>query len=66
MTKVEEILKELGIKCSLGTYEYDGKYHAICYTRKQGETWVRKLEAAGYKAGIDYDNYAYMVVFVKK
>ena len=65
MTKVEEILNDLGIKCSLGTWE-DESYHAICYTRKQGNTWVAILKKAGYEAKVDYEQYAYIVNFRKK
>ena len=66
MTKTEEILNNLGIKCSLGSWETDDTYHAICYTRKQGNTWVDILSKAGYSSKVIYDNYAYIVIFQKK
>jgi len=66
MKKAEDILKDLGIKSSLGAWQDDNGYHAICYTRKQGNTWVSKLQTAGYQAKVIYDNYAYIVVFQKK
>jgi hypothetical protein len=66
MTKTEEILNNLGIKCSLGSWETDDTHHAICYTRKQGNTWVDILSKAGYSSKVVYDNYAYIVIFQKK
>ena len=66
MTKTEEILNSLGLKCSLGSWEAEESYHAICYNRKQGRTWVDTLSKAGYNAKVVYDNYAYIVIFQKK
>ena len=66
MTEAEKILKSLGLKCSLGSWEHEGWHEAICYNRKQGDTWVKKLEAAGYKAWVYYEQYAYIVCFQKK
>lgn len=63
MTKTEEILNSLGLKCSLGSWETADGYYAICYNRKQGRTWVDILQRAGYKAKVVYDNYAYIVHF---
>lgn len=63
MKTAEEILNKLGIKVSLGSWKDDEGYHAICYTRKQGNTWVAMLQEAGYKAKVVYDTYAYIVVF---
>ena len=63
MKTAEEILNELGIKVTLGSWKDDNGYHAICYTRKQGNTWVDILSKAGYNAKVVYDNYAYIVIF---
>jgi len=64
--RAEDILNNLGIKSSLGAWQDNEGYHAICYTRKQGNTWVAILQDAGYKAKVVYDNYAYIVIFNKK
>ena len=66
MTKTEEILNSLGLKCSLGSWELNGKYYAICYNRRQGQNWVNKLQKAGWKSWLDYEVYTYIVVFQKK
>ena len=63
MKKTDEILASLGIKSSLGAWEDDEGHHAICYTRKQGNTWVAILQSAGFEAKVVYDNYAYIVIF---
>ena len=68
MSETEKILESLGLKCTLGSWrdEKSGQHHAICYNRKQGNTWVRKLEKAGYTAWLFYEQYAYTVTFYKK
>jgi len=65
MKTVESLLREIGIKANLGTWTDEQGHHAICYTRKQGNSWVRILKDAGYKAKLVYDNYAYIVIFNK-
>ena len=65
MTKTEEILNGLGLKCSLGSWETENGHYAVCYNRQQGRTWVDRLTKAGYAARVYYDNYAYIVHFKK-
>ena len=65
MEQAEKILSELGLKCSLGSWSNENGYYAICYNRKQGNTWVDKLTKAGYRASVYYEQYAYIVHFKK-
>ena len=64
MKDCNEILKDVGIKCSLGCGHNGTSYYCIAYTPKQASNWCNKLNRYGFKYALwSRDNNSYLVRF---